>query len=114
SHKQKAIVRFGTNTLVTLEPPTNRIGPLDLGTNWITVIQVDPVESGTNVLLALSVDPNPSHEIQLASATDLIYLDPAAPFMSALNLAFYGAILFTSPIIFFFLAQFILPALKIR
>ena len=111
---QKAIVRFGTNTLTTLESPTNRLGLLDLGTNAITLIQVEPVQVGTNVLLSLTVDPNPSHAIQLASATELVYFDPAAPFMSSLHLAFYGAILFTSPIIFFFLAQFILPALKVR
>jgi sec-independent protein translocase protein TatC len=69
---------------------------------------------GSNVLLALSVDPNPSLDVQLASATDLVYFDPAAPFMSSLHLALYGSILFTSPIIFYFLAQFILPALKVR
>src|SRR4051812_2971431 len=27
SHAQKAVVRFGTNTLTTLELPENRIGP---------------------------------------------------------------------------------------
>src|SRR6185295_10931300 len=35
-HTQKALVRFGTNTLATLDPSPNRIGPLELGTNWIT------------------------------------------------------------------------------
>lgn len=114
SHTQKVLVRFGTNILATLEPPTNRIGPLDLGTNWITVIQAEPFQIGTNVFLSLSVDPSPSSEVMLSSGTELIYLDPASPFMAALHLSFYGAILFTSPVIFYFLAQFILPALKIR
>ena len=113
-HTQKALIRFGTNTLATIEPATNHIGPLDLGTNAITVIQVDPVQVGTNIFVGVSVNPDPSEEIKLASATELVYFDPAAPFMSSLHLAFYGAILFTSPIIFYFLAQFILPALKVR
>ncbi len=114
SHARKALVRFGTNTLATFEPPTNRIGPLDLGTNWFVTIQVDPVEVGTNLLLTVRADMNPPHETMLESATDLVYFDPASPFMSALHLALYGGILLASPVIFYFLAQFILPALKVR
>ena len=49
-HAQKTLVRFGTNNLAVFEPPTNRIGPLDLGTNRFVVIQVEPVEVGTNLL----------------------------------------------------------------
>jgi sec-independent protein translocase protein TatC len=60
------------------------------------------------------VDDNPPREALLATATELVYFDPSAPFLSSLHLAFYGGILFSSPFIFYFLAQFILPALKIR
>src|SRR5437870_3194346 len=50
-HQQRAIVRFGTNTLTTFDTPTNRLGPLDLGTNWVSVVQIEPVSVGTNILL---------------------------------------------------------------
>jgi sec-independent protein translocase protein TatC len=112
--ERKALVRFGTNTVATLELTTNQIGGLDLGTNWFTVLQVEPVVVGSNVLLSVSVEKNPASATLLDSATDLIYLDPAAPFFSSMLLAFYGGILLASPFIFFFVAQFILPALKIR
>src|SRR5437762_2280209 len=36
-HQQRVIVRFDTNVLATLTPPTNRIGPVDLGTNWVSI-----------------------------------------------------------------------------
>ncbi len=112
--EHKTLVRFGTNTLATLELATNRLGGVDLGTNWFSVIQVEPVEVGSNVFLSLRVEKNPPEEMALKSATDLIYLDPAAPFFSTMSLAFYGGILLSSPFIFFFIAQFLLPALKIR
>lgn len=110
----RAVVRFGTNTLTTLDLTTNRIAGLDLGTNWCSVVQLEPVVSGSNILLAVNVDKNPDSDVVLDSATALVYLDPSAPFFSSLHLAFYGGILLSSPFIFFFLAQFILPALKIR
>jgi sec-independent protein translocase protein TatC len=113
-HERKALVRFDTNTVATLELMTNQIGGLDVGTNWFTVLQVEPVAVGSNILLSVRVEKNPATATLLQSATDLIYLDPAAPFFSSMQLAFYGGILLASPVIFFFLAQFILPALKIR
>lgn len=114
SHQQKALVRFGTNNLVVFEPPTNRLGPLDLGTNRFVEIQIEPVAVGTNVFLSARVDQNPPQETLLSTSTDLVYLDPAAPFMSSLSLSFYGGILLAAPFIFYFLAQFILPALKVK
>jgi len=113
-HQQKALVRFGTNTLATFEPVTNRIGPVDLGTNWFVAIQLDPVAVGTNIFLSIHTDPNPDQETLLSTATDLVYLDPAAPFLSSLHLALYGGGLLATPFIFYFLAQFILPALKVK
>ncbi|MGA2871444.1 MAG: twin-arginine translocase subunit TatC, partial [Verrucomicrobiota bacterium] len=112
--ERKALVCFGTNTVATLELVTNQIGGLDLGTNWFTVLHVEPVMVGSNTLLSLSVDKNPPTASLISSATDLIYLDPAAPFFSSMQLAFYGGILIASPVISFFLAQFLLPALKVK
>jgi sec-independent protein translocase protein TatC len=112
--ERRALVQVGTNTVATLELATNQIGSLDLGSNWFSVVRLEPVRVGSNVLLAVQVEKNPATGTLLQSATDLVYLDPSAPFFSSMHLAFYGAILLASPLIFFFTAQFILPALKIR
>jgi sec-independent protein translocase protein TatC len=112
--EHRALVRLGTNTLATLTLETNQVGGVDLGSNWFSVIQIEPVTVGSNVLLSLRVEKNPPKSSQLDSSTDLIYLDPAAPFFSSMSLAFYAGILISSPVIFFFLAQFLLPALKVR
>jgi sec-independent protein translocase protein TatC len=112
--ERKMLVRMGTNTLGNFDLTTNQIGDLDLGTNWFSVVQLEPMTVGTNTYLTVRVEKDPPKDVMLKSATDLIYLDPAAPFFSSMTLAFYGGILIASPIIFFFLAQFILPALKVR
>ena len=50
--KQKILVRFGTNTLITLDAPANQIGPRALGTNRFVVCQAEPVADGTNFGIA--------------------------------------------------------------
>jgi sec-independent protein translocase protein TatC len=42
----------------------------------------------------------------------LEYLDPAAPFMSAIHMGFFGGIILSSPFIFYYIVQFVMPALK--
>jgi len=110
----RVLVRLGTNVVANLSFPTNRVQGLDLGSNWCSVLQLQPVSSGSNILLAVTVDQHPDDNTILQSAPDLVYLDPSGPFFSSLHLGFYGGILLASPFISYFLAQFILPALKIR
>jgi sec-independent protein translocase protein TatC len=43
---------------------------------------------------------------------NLEYLDPASPFFSAIYMAFFGGIILASPFIFYYIALFILPAMK--
>src|SRR5438477_529969 len=50
----------------------------------------------------------------IKSGADLVYLEPSAPFLSSLHLAFFAGILLAAPFIIYFVAQFVLPALKIR
>ena len=90
------------------------MGPLDLGTNRFVIVEIEPVEVGTNIFLEPRVDKNPPPDALAASATDLMYIDPAAPFISSLHLAFFGGILLTAPFIFYFVGEFVLPALKIK
>ena len=110
----RTLIQFGTNTLTTLRSDTNQIAGLDTGTNWFTVMRLEPVVVGSNILLSIHIDKDPSMEAKLKGSTDLIYLDPSAPFFTSMPLAFFGGLLLSSPFIFFFLAQFILPALKVK
>ena len=48
------------------------------------------------------------------SHIQLNWLDPAAPFLASLHFAFFGGIILASPFIFYYIAQFILPALKVK
>ena len=113
-HEQKVLVRFGTNSLTEFIAPTNQMGGLDFGTNSFVVAQLEPVQVGSNLLLSVRVEANPSRESRLSSATDLVYFDPASPFLSSLHLAFYAGILLAAPVIAYFIAEFVLPALKVR
>ena len=61
-------------------------------------------------LLTLTAVPDTS-ETDLGGP-DLMYLDPSAPFMSSLNLAFFGGLLLASPFVLYFIGQFVMPALK--
>ena len=114
NHEQKILVRFGTNNLTTFESPTTNFNGLDLGTNWFVIAQLEPFETGSNTLLSLRLDKNPPREAAASTATDLVYLDPAQPFLSSLHMALYAGFLLSAPFIFYFLAQFILPALKVK
>src|SRR5216117_1478355 len=58
-HRQKVVVRFHDVHLFSFEPSTNRIGPLDLGTNRFVIVEIEPVEVGTNIFLEPRVDKNP-------------------------------------------------------
>jgi sec-independent protein translocase protein TatC len=113
-HTQKVVVKFGGEDVVTFQPETNHIGPLDLGTNRLVFLQIEPVEAGTNIQFVARVEKNPPPSEQAKSATDLVYFDPAAPFMSSLHLAFFAGILLAAPFIFYFVGEFVLPALKIK
>src|SRR5438552_5420712 len=113
-HQQKVLVRLGSEQLFSFQPPSNRIGALDLGSNRTVIIQIEPIPEGTNIQFIARVDKDPPPGDLAGSATDLIYLDPAAPFMSSLHLAFFAGILLAAPFIFYFIGQFVMPALKIK
>src|SRR2546426_4242217 len=113
-HNQKVLVKLGEEVLFSFQPQTNHFGPLDFGTNAFVIVHLEPVEAGTNVHFVARVEKNPPQEGLAASATDLMFIDPAAPFMSSLHLAFFAGILLTAPFIFYFVGEFVLPALKIK
>jgi len=106
-------LQIGTNRL-TLHLETNRFGILDLGTNRHVFMQLVPVEVGSNQVLALQAITNDAGRFLPRPTVALLNLSPAGGFMVAFQLAIYGGIVLVSPLLFYFIGQFILPALKLK
>jgi sec-independent protein translocase protein TatC len=115
----------GTNQIVTVSYGTNRLGAfqltaeqqnsLNLGTNRFVSVQVEPLVIGTNQVLGwrASSDPAAVADAQRLKI-DLINLGPAGGFVVAFQAAIYGGTVLASPFIFYFVATFVFPALKLR
>jgi sec-independent protein translocase protein TatC len=120
---QKAKVSYpGTNHIVTVFFSTNQVGVfslapeddsrLDLGTNRFVAVRLEP---GTNHVLTWQLDPDPEHAERAKRANiSLINLGPASGFLVAFQVAFYGGIGLASPFIFYFVATFVFPALRLK
>jgi sec-independent protein translocase protein TatC len=115
----------GTNQVVTVSMGTNRLGVFKLtdeqqtkysfGTNRYVALKVDLVPNGTNgFLLGLSQDLNTDPETAQRMNTTLINLSPVGGFWVAMQVSLYGGTLLASPFIFYFIAGFIFPALRMR
>ena len=123
----KAKIRYpGTNQVVTVFFGTNRVGVYRLDeqqqrtfsftTNRFVRIQLKPITIGTNWVMALDLDTNfaAAREAAERMTIDLINLSPAGGFVVALQVAMYGGLVLASPFVFYFIAQFVFPALKMR
>ena len=75
----------------------------------------DVVLSLIHILLGWQVsdDPDAIADAQRMKI-DLINLSPAGGFVVAFQVAIYGGVVLASPFIFYFIAAFVFPALKIR
>lgn len=111
---QKVVVTFGTNRLASFYTTTNQIGGFDLGTNKSVVVEVETIRMNDFPVLALRLSTNLALMGPAGAGPGLIFLDPAAPFVSSLHLAFFAGLLLAAPFVFYFLGQFIIPALKIK
>ncbi len=115
----------GTNQVVTAYFGSNQFGPFQLspedqaryplGTNRFVAVRIEPVVQGTNQWLSWRIDSSP----ELAERAErlnaqLMTLGPATGFLVAFQVAFYGGIGLASPFIFYFVASFVFPALKMR
>src|SRR6266446_5548121 len=114
--QQQAALQLGTNRLVAI-----RVEPATLGTNqvitWyrLVAIRVEPATLGTNQVITWRIDDNPDLAAQAQKLKiDLLSLGPAQGFLIAFQVAVYGGIGLASPFIFYFVASFVFPALKLR
>jgi sec-independent protein translocase protein TatC len=89
---------------------------LSLGTNRFVRVQIEPLRIGTNLILGLRLDEH--NETAKAAAEkmniDLVNLSPAGGFFVAFQVAMYGGLVLASPFVFYYIAQFVFPALKMR
>jgi len=112
---QIVVVSFGSNHLGHFQLTAEQQRSLALGTNRFVSIQVKPLAIGTNRVLGWQVSDDPD---AIAGAQrmkiDLINLSPAGGFVVAFQVAIYGGVVLASPFIFYFIAAFVFPALKIR
>lgn len=112
---QVVTVRFGTNLLRVFHLSAEQQRELDLGTNRFVAVQVKPMIVGTNRVLGWDFDPNPqAAETGERLNIELVNLSPAGGFVVAFQLAFYGGLVMAAPFIFYFVAGFVFPALKMK
>jgi sec-independent protein translocase protein TatC len=103
-------VQLGTNEWFLPWTTNQNLGPLDLGTNIIKSVILQPVMVGSNYVLALTVNPKPPKAE--TKHTSLTVLGPMEAFSLILDIALYGGLGLASPFVFFFIGQFVLPALR--
>src|SRR6185295_13368233 len=85
------------------------------GTNRFVAMQLTPITIGSNQVLGLRMDANSdAAESAQKLKIDLNTLSPAGGFFVAFQVAFYGGLALASPFIFYFIAQFVFPALKMK
>ena len=112
---QVATVYFGTNKLGAFPVSSSTQAAANLGTNRFVAVRIDPVILGTNQLLGWKVDDSPGvAESARKMKIDLVNLSPAGGFWVAFQVAMYGGLVLAAPLVLFFVASFVFPALKMK
>jgi sec-independent protein translocase protein TatC len=114
----------GTNQIWTIGFGTNRLGVFKLddgqqqnfaiGTNRYLALKLEPIPVGTNYFLGLRVDPTADPEAARRLNTKLGNIGPIGAFFVSLQVALYGGLVLASPFVFYFVAAFIFPALRLK
>jgi sec-independent protein translocase protein TatC len=109
-------VTLGTNQLGIFRVSTNEPLAAFAGTNRAVQLEIKPVLDGTNILLGVNVMPDAAAGVAGKDRLlmEIINLSPAGSFIVATKVAFFGGLVLASPFIFYFVAQFVFPALKLR
>lgn len=110
---QVVTVYFATNQLANFTLTEQQQETFALGTNRFVAVQIEPATLGTNQVLSWRVNPDPNAAERAQKLhVDLINLSPAGGFIVAFQVAFYGGMVLAAPFIFYFVATFVFPALK--
>ncbi len=116
----------GTNQVVSFKLGTNRLARLPLspeqqqayssllGTNRYVELQVRLVPNGTNFGVVLDPVVHPDVDEARRLLIDLSTFGPVGGFVVALQLALYGGCVLAAPFVFYFVAAFVFPALRLN
>jgi sec-independent protein translocase protein TatC len=107
-------VMFGTNQLQVFHvTTTNDVWSSLVGSNRYVRLNLTPITLGTNQFFGFNVEtektPPPAE-----SPIDIVSLGPVSAFIVATKIALYGGLTLASPFIFYFVAAFVFPALRMR
>jgi len=112
--EQHLRVLLGTNHLGAFRVGTNEPLASLVGTNQYVRLDIVPIVTETNLLFGANITvetkPPPDKELPIPLNT----FGPAAAFVVATKVAFFGGLAIASPFIFYFVGQFVFPALKLR
>jgi sec-independent protein translocase protein TatC len=122
---QARVTYPGTNQIVSVSFGTNHLGNypltpdqqqlLDTGSNRFATVRIEPLRLGTNQVLGWRVTDDPAAIADMHRMhVDLVNLTPAGGFFVAFQMAFYGGMVFAAPIMLYFVAEFVFPALRIK
>jgi sec-independent protein translocase protein TatC len=101
----------GTNVLTRVQK--EQFGGTNFwGTNQIGSLHLVPLTVGTNTYLALEPHFGKS-DVPPPSMVVIKNYGPMEGIMVALKLALFGGLILASPFVFYFIAQFVLPAMKV-
>jgi sec-independent protein translocase protein TatC len=107
---------FGTNQLGVFHV-TSTNDPLAgfIGTNRSVRLEMVPETIGDKVVWGLKLLQDDA-DVPTSSRLpiDIINLSPAGSFVVATKVALYGGLVLAAPFIFYFVAQFVFPALRMR
>jgi sec-independent protein translocase protein TatC len=115
----------GTNQIVSVSFGTNHLGNYPLmpeqqallgtGPNRYAAVTIEPVRLGTNQVLGWRVTNDPAVIDNIRRMhVDLVNLSPAGGFFVAVQVALYGGVVLAAPILLYFIASFVFPALRIK
>ncbi len=112
---QSVRVMLGTNQLGIFQVATNEPFSAVIGTNRAVRLELGPITVGTNQLLGVTAIPEtPGAGLAPQKLPiEIINLSPAGSFIVATKVAFFGGLVLAAPFIFYFIAQFVFPALKL-
>jgi len=108
-------VSWGTNVVKVLKLTDEQQSKYAAGPDRFKAWKIDLLPNGTNgFFLGLSIDPTADPRTAENMKVDLVNFSPVGGFWVALQVSLYGGTVLAAPFIFYFVASFIFPALKMR
>src|SRR5215813_14077453 len=106
-----AQIFLGTNQLALLSVKQDDVWSGIVGTNRHVRLEFVPIPQDGTVMLGCKIT---AENDQQGLNIPVIGLGPAESFIVATKLALYGGLVIASPFIFYYVAAFVFPALKMR